>query len=125
MLTAALAAGSAPNIFGFQAGGQYLTIAKAGHLHDLTGKINIGALLDSATSFMYMGNKVYALPLLGEYTTGIYYWKPPFAKYHLGIPKTWTEFAKCARPCRARAPFRPWACLPRTASSRRSSGPAS
>jgi raffinose/stachyose/melibiose transport system substrate-binding protein len=97
LLTAALAAGSAPNIFGFQAGGQYLTIAKAGHLHDLTGKINMGALLDSATSFMNVGNRVYALPLLGEYTTGIYYWKPPFAKYHLSIPKTWTEFTEVCR----------------------------
>jgi len=92
LLTAALAAGSAPNIFGFQAGGQYLQIAGAGHLQNITGKINIGALLDSATSFMSIGNKVYALPLLGEYTTGIYYWKPPFAKYHLSIPQTWTEF---------------------------------
>jgi raffinose/stachyose/melibiose transport system substrate-binding protein len=97
LLTAALAAGSAPNIFGFQAGGQYLQIAGAGHLQNITGKINIGALLDSATSFMYIGNKVYALPLLGEYTTGIYYWKPPFAKYHLSIPQTWTEFTSVCR----------------------------
>jgi len=97
LLTAALAAGSAPNIFGFQAGGQYLQIAGAGHLQNITGKINIGALLDSATSFMSIGNKVYALPLLGEYTTGIYYWKPPFAKYHLSIPQTWTEFTSVCR----------------------------
>jgi ABC-type glycerol-3-phosphate transport system substrate-binding protein len=97
LLTAALAAGSAPNIFGFQAGGQYLQIAGAGHLQNITGKINMGALLDSATSFMYIGNKVYALPLLGEYTTGIYYWKPPFAKYHLSIPQTWTEFTNVCR----------------------------
>ncbi len=93
LLTSALAAGSAPNIFGFQAGGQYLTLAKAGRLHDLTGKVNVGALLDSATAFMYVGNKIYALPLLGEYTTGIYYWRPPLAKYKLSIPTTWSEFA--------------------------------
>jgi raffinose/stachyose/melibiose transport system substrate-binding protein len=92
LLTAALAAGSAPNIFGFQAGGSYQTIAGAGHLHNLTGKIDMAALLPSATEFMSYNNKVYALPLLGEYTTGIYYWKPPLAKYNLSIPKTWSEF---------------------------------
>ncbi|HTW98264.1 MAG TPA: extracellular solute-binding protein, partial [Acidimicrobiales bacterium] len=97
LLTSALAAGSAPNIFGFQAGGQYLTIAKAGHLHNLTGKIDVGALNDSATAFMYIDSKVYALPLLGEYTTGIYYWKPPLAKYHLSIPTTWSEFASMCK----------------------------
>jgi raffinose/stachyose/melibiose transport system substrate-binding protein len=97
LITSALAAGSAPDIFGFQAGGQYLEIAKAGHLHNLTGKINIAALNNSATSFMYVGNKVYALPLLGEYTTGIYYWKPSFAKYHLNIPTTWDEFTHVCR----------------------------
>ncbi len=93
VISAALAADSAPNIFGFDAGGQYLQIAKAGRLRDLTGKINIGALLPSATDFMYVGNKIYGLPLLGQYTTGIFYWKPPFAKLQLGIPKTWSEFA--------------------------------
>ena len=97
LLTSALAADSAPNIFGMSAGGTYNTIAQAGRLHDLTGKINIGALLPSATAFMYVGKKVFGLPLLGEYTTGIYYWKPTFAKYKLGIPKTWTEFAKLCK----------------------------
>jgi raffinose/stachyose/melibiose transport system substrate-binding protein len=92
LLTSSLAADSAPNIFGMGAGGNYNTIAQAGRLHDLTGKINLAALLPSATAFMYFDNKVYALPLLGEYTTGIYYWKPTFAKYKLGIPKTWSEF---------------------------------
>lgn len=102
LLTSALAAGSAPNIFGFQAGGQYLTIAKAGHLHDLTGKIHVAALNDSATAFMSVNNKVYALPLLGEYTTGIYYWKPALAKYHLSIPTTWSEFAKMCQILQSR-----------------------
>jgi raffinose/stachyose/melibiose transport system substrate-binding protein len=97
LLTSALAADSAPNIFGMSAGGTYNTIAQAGRLHDLTGKINIGALLPSATAFMSVGKKIYGLPLLGEYTTGIYYWKPTFAKYKLGIPKTWTEFAKLCK----------------------------
>lgn len=92
LLTSALAADSAPNIFGMNAGAQYNEIAQAGHLHDLTGKINIAALLPSATAFMYVGKKVYGLPLLGEYTTGIYYWKSTFAKYGLSIPKTWPEF---------------------------------
>ena len=97
LLTSALAAQSAPDIFGMSAGGTYNTIAQAGRLHDLTGKINIGALLPSATAFMSVGNKVYGLPLLGEYTTGIYYWKPTFAKYKLGIPQTWTEFASLCK----------------------------
>jgi raffinose/stachyose/melibiose transport system substrate-binding protein len=97
LLTSALAADSAPNIFGMSAGGNYTTIAQAGRLHDLTGKINIGALLPSATAFMYVGKKVFGLPLLGEYTTGIYYWKPVFAKYKLGIPKTWTQFTNLCK----------------------------
>jgi raffinose/stachyose/melibiose transport system substrate-binding protein len=97
LITSALAAGSAPDIFGFAPGGQYVQLAQAGHLHNLTGKIDIGALLPSATGAMYVGNKVYGLPLLGEYTTGIYYWKPIFQKYHLSIPTTWTEFTNLCR----------------------------
>jgi raffinose/stachyose/melibiose transport system substrate-binding protein len=97
LLTSALAADSAPNIFGMSAGGTYNQIAAAGHLHDLTGKINVAALLPSATAFMSVNNKIYGLPLLGEYTTGIYYWKPVLAKYKLGIPQTWEQFAKLCK----------------------------
>lgn len=92
LVTTALAAGSAPDIIGMMAGKSYIDIAKAGHLHDLTGHINVNALLPSATSAMYIGKKIYALPLLGEYTTGIYYWKPAFAKYKLKPVQTWPEF---------------------------------
>jgi raffinose/stachyose/melibiose transport system substrate-binding protein len=93
LVTAALAAGSAPNIFGMAAGGTYLDIAKAGHLHNLTGLIDMSALLPSATSAMYIGKEVFALPLLGEYTTGMYYWKSIFAKHGLKPVQTWPEFA--------------------------------
>jgi raffinose/stachyose/melibiose transport system substrate-binding protein len=102
LVTAALAAGSAPNIFGMGAGGTYLDIAKAGHLHELTGKIDIGALLPSATSAMYIGKKVFALPLLGEYTTGMYYWKPIFAKHGVKPVTTWPEFAALCKKLKAK-----------------------
>jgi raffinose/stachyose/melibiose transport system substrate-binding protein len=92
LVTSALAAGSAPDIFGMSAGLTYIQIAKAGHLHNLTGKIDTSALLPSATSAMYVNNKVYALPLLGEYTTGMYWWKSTFAKYNLAPVQTWPEF---------------------------------
>jgi raffinose/stachyose/melibiose transport system substrate-binding protein len=97
LLTSSLAAGAAPDIFCMGAGGNYNTIADAGHLHDLTGKININALLPSATAFMSVKGRVYALPLLGEYTTGIYYWVPVFKKYNLGIPDTWDEFTELCK----------------------------
>ena len=102
LVTSALAASSAPDIFGLSAGQTYITVAKAGHLHDLTGKININALLPSATSAMYIGNKYFALPLLGEYTTGIFYWKPIFAQFKLGIPTTWQEFTKACQTIQSR-----------------------
>ncbi len=91
LLTSALAAGSAPNIFGCQAGAGFQVIAKAGHLRNLTGKVNVAALNAAATSVMPVNGKIYAVPLLGEYTTGIYYWKPVFAKYKLTPPTTWSE----------------------------------
>ncbi len=122
VIASALAAHSAPDIFGFDAGGQYIQIAKAGRLHDLTGKLNLGSLLPSATDFMYVGDRIYGLPLLGQYTTGIFYWKPPFAKYKLAIPKTWSSSRHCARRSRARGRCRRLRCRPRTGRCRRSCG---
>jgi ABC-type glycerol-3-phosphate transport system substrate-binding protein len=91
LVTTALTAGSAPDIFGAASVTQYKELAKSGKIYDLTGKINVGQLLPSATSLMYIGKKYYGLPLFGEYTTGIYYWKPKFAKYNLKPPTTWPE----------------------------------
>lgn len=92
LVTSALAADSAPDIFGMDPGMTYVQIAKAGLLHNLTGLIDVGALLPSASSAIFVGKNVYALPLLGEYTTGLYYWKPAFAKYSLKPATTWPDF---------------------------------
>lgn len=96
-MTAALAAHSAPDIVGVGAGATYTSYVKGGHLHDLSGKIRVSALLPSATAAMYVDKKVYATPLFGEYTTGMFYWKPTFAKYKLEVPTTWSELRRiCA-----------------------------
>ena len=97
ILEAALASNSAPNIFGFSAGGEYIQIAKGGHLHNLTGKVSLADLQTSATSVMFVGNKVYAVPLLGEYTIGMYYWKPVFQKYKLTPPKVWSDLTAISK----------------------------
>ena len=114
LLTSALAAGQRPEHLRHRArAAHYHQIAEAGHLHDLTGKINIGALLPSATASCTSASKVYALPLLGEYTTGIYYWKPVFAKYKLSIPETWDEFTDAVQDhSEQKQRPQPWGCPP-------------
>ena len=92
LITSALAAGTAPDIFGSDAGGGYETIAKSGHWIDLTGKVNISQLNSASTSLMPVNGKIYGVPLFGEYTIGFYYWRPIFEKYHLSAPTTWPEF---------------------------------
>jgi ABC-type glycerol-3-phosphate transport system substrate-binding protein len=90
-VTAAIAAGSAPDIIGVSGAGTYLEYVKGGHYHDLTGKIDEAALTPAATSYMTVGKKIYALPLFGEYTVGMFYWKSIFQKYGLALPTTWPE----------------------------------
>lgn len=97
ILTAALAADSAPDMFGFDPGVAYIDAGRAGKLADLTGKVNVGALNAAAKAVVYVDNKVYGIPILGEYTTGMFYWVPTFDKYHLTPPKNWSDFTNiCA-----------------------------
>jgi raffinose/stachyose/melibiose transport system substrate-binding protein len=91
-LTAALATGSAPDLMSLAAGGTYASVAKAGHIKDLTGKLNLGNLNYAASAVSNVGSRVYGAPILGEYTIGIFYWLPTFAQYHLQPPTTWAEF---------------------------------
>lgn len=91
-LTAALATGSAPDMMSLAAGGTYASVAKAGHIRDLTGQLNLSSLNYAAAAVTNVGSKVYGAPILGEYTIGIFYWLPTFAQYHLQPPTTWAEF---------------------------------
>ncbi len=103
LITSAIAAGSAPDIFGFLEGLQYADIANAGHLLDLTGKIDVGRLLPAAASVIYVGKKIYAMPLFGDFTTGMFYWKPVFDKFNITIPSTWSQFTNLCKTLQSKS----------------------
>jgi raffinose/stachyose/melibiose transport system substrate-binding protein len=96
-ITAALAANAAPDIVGVTPGQQYVAVAKAGRLLDVTKRVNVSALNDAARQVIYVGNKVYGIPFIGEYTTGIFYWKAEFHKYKITPPNTWSEMVNICK----------------------------
>ena len=94
LLEAAIAANSAPDIFGVIPGSEYIQYVKAKRLANLTGKLNTSLVLSSSIDVMNLSGKYYGAPILGGYTVGVYYWKPYFAKAHLSPPTTWSEMIK-------------------------------
>jgi multiple sugar transport system substrate-binding protein len=99
LVTSALAAGSAPDIFSAPSVTAYKELAAEGKIYDFTGLLHVDKLLPASTSQIYVGKKYYGIPLFGQYTTGIYYVKPTFAKYGLNLPTRGRSSPVSARPC--------------------------
>lgn len=87
----AVAAGEAPDIFGYAPGLELRGAAESGYIHELTDLLDISALTPSARDASMVDGKVYAVPVLGSYTVGLYYHRDIFAKYNLTPPTTWEE----------------------------------
>ena len=79
--------------------GSIITQAAAGGelpFIDLTGKIDISGLTDTARGQVEVDGKVYGTPL-ASYTVGIAYQKPIFAEHGLEPPTTWQELKDVAQ----------------------------
>ena len=90
-INTALAAGEGPDIVALNAGPAARSAIDAGYLSDLTGKVSTDTLTPSARSASTYDGKVYAVPVLGSYTVGLYYNRDIFSKEGLTPPTTWEE----------------------------------
>lgn len=91
-LNTALAAGEAPDLFGLNPGPTTAEAAAAGYNVDLTDRLDISGLTDSAKAAVTIDGRVYSAPILGSYTVGLYYHRKIFAEHGLTPPSNQTEF---------------------------------
>jgi raffinose/stachyose/melibiose transport system substrate-binding protein len=88
----AISGGQTSDILGMQEG-YIVTLAPAGGdlpFIDLTGKVDISGLTDTARTQVEVGGKVYGCPL-ASYTVSLAIQNPVFAKHGLTPPTTWDE----------------------------------
>ena len=97
-LQTAIAGGAPSDILGEQEGSIITQVAAGGELPfiDLTGKVDISGLTDTARGQVEVDGKVYGTPL-ASYTVGIAYQKPIFAEHGLEPPTTWDELKDVAQ----------------------------
>jgi raffinose/stachyose/melibiose transport system substrate-binding protein len=94
----AIAGGQTPDVLGLLEGDIVSTFAPAGDLPcvDLTGKVDLSGLLDSARGQVEVDGKAYGCPL-ASYTVGLAIQNPIFAKHGLTPPTTWDELKAVAQ----------------------------
>jgi ABC-type glycerol-3-phosphate transport system substrate-binding protein len=93
-MNTALAAGEAPDIIELRPGPEVRAAAEAGYIVDLTGKVDMRNVTQSGVDAAQIDGKTWAVPMLGEYTVGLYYHKDIFAANNLTPPKTADELLK-------------------------------
>jgi xylobiose transport system substrate-binding protein len=97
-LQTAVAGGAPSDVLGELEGNIIVQAGAGGDLPylDLTGKVDVSGLTDTARDQVDVGGKVYGCPL-ASYTVGLAYQKPIFQKHGLTPPKTWTELKETAQ----------------------------
>ncbi len=98
----AIAGGQTSDIFGELEGGIAVNVPKGGDLPyiDLTDKIDISQLTDTARGQVEVDGKVYGVPL-AAYTVGLAINNPVFAEAGVEPPKTWDELKAAAEALKA------------------------
>ena len=88
----AVTGGQTSDVFGDLEGNIIVRVAAGGDLPfiDLTGKVDVSGLTDSARQQVEVGGKVYGCPL-AAYTVGLAINNPVFAKAGVNPPTTWDE----------------------------------
>jgi raffinose/stachyose/melibiose transport system substrate-binding protein len=97
-LQTAVAGGAPSDVLGALEGSIITQVAAGGELPfiDLTGKIDISGLTETARGQVEVDGKVYGTPL-ASYTVGIAYQKPIFVEHGLEPPTTWQELKDVAQ----------------------------
>ena len=90
-MNTALAAGEAPDIIQLRPGPEVAAAADAGYIIDLTGKVDVSNVSEAGLDAAHIDGKLWAVPMLGKYTVGLYYNKDIFAKHGLKPPTTSDE----------------------------------
>jgi raffinose/stachyose/melibiose transport system substrate-binding protein len=93
-MNTALAAGEAPDIIELRPGPEVRAAEEADYIVDLTGKVDTSNVSQSGVDASKIDGKTWAVPMLGEYTVGLYYNKDIFAANNLTPPKTADELLK-------------------------------
>ncbi len=88
----AISGGQTSDILGMQEGDIVTLVPAGGELPfiDLTGKVDVSGLTDTARTQVEVDGKVYGCPL-ASYTVGLAIQNPVFAKHGLTPPTTWDE----------------------------------
>ncbi len=97
-LQTAIAGGAPSDVLGALEGSIITQAATGNELPfiDLTGKIDISGLTDTARGQVEVDGKVFGTPL-ASYTVGVAYQKPIFAEHGLTPPTTWQEMKDTAQ----------------------------
>jgi len=93
-MNTALAAGEAPDIIELRPGPEVRAAEEAGYIVELTGKVDTSNVTKSGLDAAQIDGKLWAVPMLGEYTVGLYYHKDVFAQNGWTPPKTADELLK-------------------------------
>lgn len=94
----AIAGGAPSDVLGMEEGSILTLTAAGGELPfiDLSGKVDVSGLSETARGQVEVDGKVYGTPL-ASYTVGIAYQKPVFAAHGLEPPTTWQELKDTAQ----------------------------
>jgi raffinose/stachyose/melibiose transport system substrate-binding protein len=76
-------------------------LADSGALVNITGQSFLKRFTVSILNALQYKGKTYTVPTGLSYYTGVYYNKAIFAKYHLSVPTTWTQFVALCRKLQA------------------------
>jgi ABC-type glycerol-3-phosphate transport system substrate-binding protein len=97
-LQTSIAGGQPSDVLGDAEGNIIVRVAAGGDLPyiDLTGKVDVSQLTDTARLQVEVGGKVYGCPL-AAYTVGLAIQNPIFAKHNLTPPTTWDELKMVAQ----------------------------
>lgn len=98
----ALAAGEAPDIITLRAGADVAAAAKAGYLHDLSGKLDLSELTPSALASAYYGEKLVAVPMMGAFTVALFYNRDILDRHAIKPPTTWDELIAACKTLKSK-----------------------
>jgi raffinose/stachyose/melibiose transport system substrate-binding protein len=90
-MNTALAAEEAPDIIQLRPGPEVAAASEADYLVELTGKVDTSNVSQSGIDASVINGKLWAVPMLGQYTVGLYYNKEIFAANDLTPPATADE----------------------------------
>jgi raffinose/stachyose/melibiose transport system substrate-binding protein len=102
VLSTAITGGEVSDVLGETEGSIIINVRAGGELPyvDLTGKIDISGLTDSARGQVEVDGKTYGVPL-AAYTVGLAVNNPVFAKANVAPPTTWDELKAACEALKA------------------------